>query len=258
MILKLLILLLRFLNLTYYHFAELLEKFNPSPAWSKELGLYFHTDPQQIIKAYHLKRSQAAKLWTKSKRQKISQIFSFYSETDYWVYRQTYFNRLKIFLDIALGLILKPSGKVCEYGAGVGPVTHWLIKYFKAWRYYLVDLDCPVLTFSRWRFRNYPQVSFGVVKSLTPPLKDNFDIIICKQVLEHVPNPLTIIKSFVKHLKPGGWIFLDYVNDPGQENLIASAKNRRQVLKYLDIKLQPILRINPENPKEGYGLYVKK
>lgn len=248
---------LRLLNLCHYHWFELLEKFTAKPAWAKELSLYFHTSPQKIIQAYRQKRSQAANLWSAKKRHHLKQIFSFYSETDYWIYRQTCFNSHKAFLDIVLALLLKPAGQLCEYGAGVGSVTHWLIQYFPKWHYHLIDLDCPMLNFSRWRFRKNSQVSFGVVKSMTPPLKVNFDIILCKQVLEHIPNPLVVVKQFVKHLKPGGWLFIDYVNDPGQENLSISARQRQQVLTYLKTHLQAVFNINPCSSKEGYGLYIK-
>ncbi len=256
--LKPIVYLLRLGNLSYYYLFAILEKFSPAPRWTQELSQYFKTSPNEIVQAYQQKRSQAAKLWTIKSRQQIKQIFSFYSETDYWVYRQIYFNRHKVFLDIALALFLKPQGRFCEYGGGVGPVTHWLINKFPKWQYQIIDLDCPVLKFSRWRFRDKPNVSFKIVNSDIPPLHDDFDVIVCKQVLEHVPDPLIAVKRFVKYLNPGGWLFVDYVNNPGRENLTVSAKKRWQVLRFLNLHLQPIFKINPNKSHEGYGLYVKK
>jgi len=250
--------LLRLGNLSYYYLFAILEKFSPTPHWARELSQYFKTSPYEIIQAYQQKRPKAAQLWTTKPRQLIKQIFSFYSETDYWVYRQTYFNRHKAFLDIALALFLKPKGRFCEYGGGVGPVTHWLINKFPKWKYQIIDLDCPVLKFSRWRFKDNPNVSFKIVNSVIPPLHDNFDVIVCKQVLEHVPDPLITVKQFVKYLNPGGWLFVDYVNNPGRENLAVSAKKRQEVLNYLDSHLQAIFKINPNQAHEGYGLYLKK
>ncbi len=250
--------LLRLFNLVYYHLFKILDNFLPTSNWTQELSLYFKISPSKIIQAYQQKRPQAAQLWTKRLRQQIKQIFSFYSETDYWVYRQIYFNHHKVFLDIALALVLKPKGRLCEYGGGVGPVTHWLINKFPKWQYQIIDLDCPVLKFSRWRFKDKSNVSFKIVNSVIPPLHDNFDVIVCKQVLEHVPDPLIIVKQFVKHLNPGGWLFIDYVNNPGRENLTRSAKKRQEVLKHLNNNLQAIFKINPDKPHEGYGLYLKK
>ena len=255
--LKLTIYLLRLLNLCHYHLGLIGGKFASGSAWSRELGRYFKTSPDKIVKAYQEKRPEAAKLWQKKTRRQIKAIFSFYSESDYWVYRQTYFNSHKTFLDIAYPLLFKPQGKLCEYGGGVGPVTHWLINHFPNWKYKIVDLDCPALKFSRWRFRHRPQVNFAVVRTAASPLQDNFDVITCKQVLEHVPNPLVVVKTLVKHLNPGGWLFLDYVNSPGRENLERSARQRRRVLTYLKQQLRPVFAIDPNQPEEGYGLYLR-
>lgn len=255
--LRLTIYLLRLLNLIHYYLWLMGEKLTSSSPWSRELGRYFKTSPDRIVKAYREKRPEAARLWLRKPRRQIKAIFSFYSESDYWVYRQTYFNRLKTFLDIAWPLLFKPKGKFCEYGGGVGPVTRWLVHRFPKWQYLIVDLDCPALKFSRWRFRRQPQVSFTVVRSVAPPLQDNFDVITCKQVLEHIPNPLTVVKALVNHLNPGGWLFLDYVNRPGRENLVRSARQRRQVLAFLKKNLRPVFIIDSNQPEEGYGLYIR-
>ena len=255
--LKLTIYLLRFLNLGHYYLWTILGKFSPVPRWTEELSQYYKTTPGAVVRAYQQKRPVAARLWLKKPRRQLKDIFSFYSESDYWVYRQTYFNHRKTFFDIAWPMLFKAGGSFCEYGGGVGPVTSWLIKRFPNWQYQIVDLDCPALKFSRWRFRHQPQVSLAMVRSAAPPLETSFDVITCKQVLEHVPNPLVVIKALVKHLNPGGWLFLDYVNHPGRENLIRSAQKRRQVLKYLDSQLQAIFKINPDTSHEGYGLYIK-
>lgn len=39
-----------------------------------------------------------------------------------------------------------------------------------------------------------------------------FDVITCLEMLEHVPCPNSIIETAVKHLKPGGYLFLSTIN----------------------------------------------
>src|SRR3990167_6161562 len=114
---------------------------------------------------------------------------------------------------------------------------------------------CQAFKFSKWRFKNNSKVKFRTVGPGHLPLKEKFDIITIKQVLEHVPNPLAVIKHLADHLESGGLIFLDYINHPGEENLSASSRQRGQVLKYLETHLEPVFTINPKSPKEGYGLY---
>lgn len=251
------ILLLRLANLVNYHLSEMLEKITKTPSWAKELSRYFKTTPEKIIKIYWQKRQQTKTLWHKIKRQKLTKIFSFYSETDYFIYRQNYFNRHKSWWDIALALSLKKSGRLGEYGAGIGPVTNWLIKKFPHWQYHLIDLNCPTFKFSRWRFRHQKNVSFSSVQSLTPPLTGKYDVIVCKQVLEHTPNPYTICREIIKHLNPGGWLFTDFINSPGDENLDSSYQERTKTLAYLASHLQPIFKITSQGKTEGYGLYLK-
>lgn len=257
-LLKPIIFLARIINLVNYYLLFLREKFTKVPDWVKELCRYYRTTPAAILNQYQNKRSQTAKLWHKKKRSTINQIHSFYQETDYFVYRQVYFNHRKSFWDIALALFLKKEGNFCEYGGGVGPVTRWCLKKFPRWHYQVVDLNCPVLNFSRWRFHHHPNVTFGEVKANKLPLRQNYGVIVCKQVLEHVPNPLEVVKHLVKHLQSGGWLFLDYVNDPGAENLTTSSSQREAVLKFLHKNIQTVFSINPASNREGYGLYVKK
>jgi len=255
--LKLVIYLLRLLNLTYYHFSLILEKFGKPPLWAQEVGRYFKLSPQKILNLYHQKRPQAAKLWHKTKRNTQKKIFSFYQETDYFIFRQHYFHRHKVYLDMALPLLIKTKGSLCEYGGGIGPMTNWLIKLFPHWRYTIADLDCPVLKFAKWRFKNNQQVSFKTVTSKKLPLTENYDVILCKHVIEHVPNPLKVVKHLISYLKPGGWLFIDFVYDPGEENLQSAAKQRNSVLNYLKASLTPIFTLDPKNPADGYGLYIK-
>lgn len=40
----------------------------------------------------------------------------------------------------------------------------------------------------------------------------SFDVIVCMEMLEHVPSPQSIIDACAKTLKPGGWIFLSTLN----------------------------------------------
>jgi len=253
-IIKPLVLITRIINLVYYHLSRLLEKLGKKPAWPQELSQYFKISEQKVISQYQEKRQIAAKLWNKKNRNTVSKIQSFYNETDYFVYRQNYFNNHKAFFDIALALFLKSKGNLCEYGAGVAPATNWLIKKFPHWQYTLADLNSPTLKFIRWRFKERTNVDFAIVASKLP-LKKKYDVIICKQVLEHVPNPLKVIKHFIKHLNSNGWLFLDFIYEPGEENLPSSAKQRKKVLQYLKERLQAISIIDPDNPAEGYGLY---
>lgn len=240
-----------------YHLLLWREWLTGRADWAKELADYYRVTAAEILADFHKKQEQANDLWKKKNRNSIDKIFSFYSETDYFVYRQKWFNRHKAFYDIGLPLFVKKEGNFCEYGSGIGPVTAWLIDKFPGWRYTLVDLNCPAFDFARWRFRKNKNVDFKTVTSKKLPLNCQYDVITCKQVLEHVPNPRELVEHLVDHLKPGGWLYLDYINEPGSENLSVSAKNRRGTLRYLKERLHPVFAVDPEKKEEGYGLYLR-
>ena len=41
---------------------------------------------------------------------------------------------------------------------------------------------------------------------------EEFDVVCCLEMLEHVPDPKAIIAACLKALKPGGWLFLSTLN----------------------------------------------
>lgn len=42
--------------------------------------------------------------------------------------------------------------------------------------------------------------------------ENSFDVIVCMEMLEHVPDPQSIVNACSKILKPGGWLFLSTLN----------------------------------------------
>jgi 2-polyprenyl-3-methyl-5-hydroxy-6-metoxy-1,4-benzoquinol methylase len=256
-LLKPLIFLLRLINLAYYHFSALLEAVGRPPNWAKDLGKYFQISAQKAIDNYLTKRPQTTNLWGKKKRNSEAKIHSFYKETDYFVYRQSYFHRHKIYLDVALKMWLTPKGSLCEYGGGIGPFTNWLIKLFPGWQFTIADLDCPTLTFAKWRFKNRKNIHFTTVTPTKFPLKEKHDLILVKHVLEHVSDPLAVVNHLLAHLKSGGWLFVDFIKDTGKENLASAQQKRTKTINFLNSNLLPIFSLKVSNPADGYGLYVK-
>lgn len=55
----------------------------------------------------------------------------------------------------------------------------------------------------------YEQIT---VESLAEQQPGSFDVVTCLEMLEHVPDPASIIKACAKLLKPGGQLFLSTIN----------------------------------------------
>ncbi len=56
---------------------------------------------------------------------------------------------------------------------------------------------------------NYRQ---GTVEALAEELPGRFDVVTCMEMLEHVPDPASVVRACAKLAKPGGQIFFSTIN----------------------------------------------
>jgi 2-polyprenyl-6-hydroxyphenyl methylase/3-demethylubiquinone-9 3-methyltransferase len=64
----------------------------------------------------------------------------------------------------------------------------------------------------------YQKITVEELASLQP---ESFDIVTCMEMLEHVPDPLSVIKACTELLKPGGHLFLSTINRNPKSYLFA-------------------------------------
>ena len=239
---------------------QLLDRLGWNRGWLGELSAYYKgLTIQEFWVRYTLGRMDAATLWERKPRSTEADYRSFYAETDYFVLRQMYYHRDDCYHWIAARLRRAGrAGDFCEYGCGVGPVTAWLRPRFPAWRFTLVDLPAPALEFARWRFRRFANVELkepGFGTDL--PLTRAYDVITCLDVLEHVANPLAVVRHLADHLKPGGTLLLNFIEAPGGENLAEAAAQRAATIAYLNAALDTIIPLRVEVKDEVNAQYVK-
>ena len=239
---------------------QLLDRLGWNRGWLGELSAYYKgLTIQEFWVRYTLGRMDAATLWERKPRSTEADYRSFYAETDYFVLRQMYYHRDECYHWIAARLRRAGrAGDFCEYGCGVAPVTAWLRPRFPAWRFTLVDLPTPALEFARWRFRRFPSVELkepGFGTDL--PLRRAYDVITCLDVLEHVANPLAVVRHLADHLKPGGTLLLNFIEAPGGENLAEAAAQRAATIAYLNAALDTVIPLRVEVKDEVNAQYVK-
>lgn len=120
----------------------------------------------------------------------LNRIFSFNQfERDNWMKEQA---------------ALIPKGlRVLDVGAGTCP-----------YRRFLVHCDYKTHDFSQLnQDHNRGRLSYGTIDYVSDiisiPVPDaSFDVIICTEVLEHVPEPIKAIHEFARILRPGGILLL--------------------------------------------------
>ena len=65
---------------------------------------------------------------------------------------------------------------------------------------------------------NYRKIA---VEDMAVESPESFDIITCMEMLEHVPDPDSVIASCAKLVKPGGWVFFSTLNRNPKSYLFA-------------------------------------
>lgn len=101
---------------------------------------------------------------------------------------------------------LTPGLSVLDFGSGSG--THSIACAQKGCDVYSVDISKKMLEYTKIRFakRNLSGHFFHSLEQI----KDvKFDFIICDDVIEHLPDPVKVLKDFVLLLKPQGSIHLE-------------------------------------------------
>ena len=240
--------------------TQVLDRIGLNSRWFRELSAYYRgLTIQEFWVRYTLGRMEAASLWERKPRTCEADYRSYYAETEYFVLRQMYYHRNECLHVVAASMrAAGREGDFCEYGCGVAPVTAWVRPRFPRWRYTLVDLPSPMLAFARWRFRAVPNV-----EGLEPgfgsdlPLRKAYDVITCLDVLEHVINPLEVVRHLVEHLKLGGVLHINFENAPGGPNLLESATQRSETISYLNTTLRGILPLDVDGPDVTHALYVR-
>jgi 2-polyprenyl-6-hydroxyphenyl methylase/3-demethylubiquinone-9 3-methyltransferase len=56
---------------------------------------------------------------------------------------------------------------------------------------------------------SYREIS---AESLAAEVPDSFDVVTCMEMLEHVPDPASVVRACAALVKPGGWVFFSTLN----------------------------------------------
>jgi len=59
------------------------------------------------------------------------------------------------------------------------------------------------------------------VEDLAEEVPGSFDVVTCMEMLEHVPDPESVVRSCARLVKPGGWVFFSTLNRNAKAYLLA-------------------------------------
>ena len=136
-------------------------------------------------------------------------------------------------------LTLKPyfKGSSClELGSADGGMTQFLVDDFQE----VVSVDGSESFVSRLKERNIPNLTAITSFFEDLSLDQEFDTVILSHILEHVDNPVEILKIAKRYTKKGGVILIDVPNADSFHRLIGVEMGmlpQKDALNETDVKL---------------------
>jgi ubiquinone/menaquinone biosynthesis C-methylase UbiE len=114
--------------------------------------------------------------------------------------------RLTCTIDLIKAINPAQGLKVLDIGCGEGFITNEIKKTFPSFDVYGLDYAVSAIKYAH---KNFTDVNFIVANAYHPPYQDHsFDIVICNNLYEHVPDPLYLLKQMGRVLKPNGVIII--------------------------------------------------
>lgn len=116
--------------------------------------------------------------------------------------------RIEITVDLIreAALLRQNTQQVLDLGCGQGHITDKI-------RQALNDVEVTALDYSvsaiEYAHEHFPKIDFAVGDAYDPPYKKGFfDVVVCNNLWEHVPDPLFLLKQIRRIVKPGGHIII--------------------------------------------------
>lgn len=115
-----------------------------------------------------------------------------------WMNQQAHFKNKKI-LDVGCGGGIL-SDSMARLGAQVTGID-LAAKALKVAKLHALEAATPNVT--------YEEMSAEAKAEQAP---SSFDVVTCMEMLEHVPDPASVVKACAQLVKPGGWVFFSTIN----------------------------------------------
>ncbi|MCA9042090.1 MAG: methyltransferase domain-containing protein, partial [Planctomycetaceae bacterium] len=108
--------------------------------------------------------------------------------------------------------------KILDLGCGEGHITQLILDEFPSSE--MTGLDYS-LTAIKYAHQHFPKIDFCVGDAYEGPYAEEyFDVVVCNNLWEHVPDPLQLLREMKKFLKPGGYIIMSTPSRYRLSNLV--------------------------------------
>ena len=107
-----------------------------------------------------------------------------------------------------------PGKRVVDVGCGGGILADSMAR--KGAQVLGIDLATKALRVAQLHALEAatPNVEYREVsaEALAAERPGHFDVVTCMEMLEHVPDPASVVRACARAVKPGGWVFISTIN----------------------------------------------
>ena len=169
--------------------------------WDKslieDLSEYFGLTEKEVVSYLKKGRKLNADLWKMSDPKDEEEIRKFYSFTPYYIFSLAFWHMQKYQRDFRGQVVKYARGDVLDYGAGIGDLSIDFSKKGLNVRY--ADLKGKSFEFANWLFKKHG-FDIKMIDLDKEALTQEYDTVVCVDVIEHVVNPQDLLKDLAAHI----------------------------------------------------------
>jgi 2-polyprenyl-3-methyl-5-hydroxy-6-metoxy-1,4-benzoquinol methylase len=170
-----------------------------------EVMEYENLSETEVIAMFKLAVKLNAMFWTALNPKTEEQIQKFYEITPFYIYELAYWHMNRVQLKLRDSIVKIASGDVLDYGGGIGDLSARLAE--KGLNVTYADVEGKTFEFAKWLFKKR-QLSIEVLDLKKHVLSKQYDTIICLDVIEHIPDPKTVLEKMAILLKKRGRLII--------------------------------------------------
>jgi SAM-dependent methyltransferase len=100
-----------------------------------------------------------------------------------------------------------PDARVLDLGCGQGNTTRCLADVLEPSECIGVEFDATLVEYAQTRPGNPPGVRFQQGDATQLPFPDaSFDVVFCRYLLIHIPDPPRVVREMMRVVRPGGFV----------------------------------------------------
>jgi 2-polyprenyl-3-methyl-5-hydroxy-6-metoxy-1,4-benzoquinol methylase len=190
-----------------------------------DLSTYYKLDPEECVRRCVHWESWSVQEWQEKDRSSPEALRDFYNSTQSWSFDLLWYAYLEsqgvVYPTPVIAARSMPGARqaprVLDFGSGVGDTAQLLAAL--GYTVDLADVSRTLLTFARWRMerRNQPAAYIDLNDHVLPT--NEYDVILAKDVLVHVPDFGETVRTLHAALKPGGMLLANLdTRAPSPEN----------------------------------------